>query len=247
MVDRSCIRLENVSLGYITKNEQLHVVKNANLQFFPGELIGIVGLNGSGKSTLLKGLCGALKPFQGKIFIQDQDINKIPLNELAKIISIVLTEKIQGFNLTVNDLVAAGQMPYTNSFHRLESSHLQIIDEAITLTGLNEHRFKPLNELSDGLFQKAVLAKALAQKTPIMLLDEPTAYLDYASKNNLFKLLLQLSHTSSKCILVSSHDLDLLIKYCDKILVISSNGLDLVETGKAKQNPAFIEIGGGYL
>jgi len=247
MVNQPGISAVNLSLGYKNRSGVVKVINGATFQFSSSELIGIAGLNGTGKSTLLKGLCGALPVMGGNILIQDQNIQTISLNELAKKISIVLTEKIRGFNLTVHDLVAAGQIPYTNSFHNLETKHLQVIAEAIHLTGIKEHEHKQLNELSDGLFQKAVIAKALAQQTEVLLLDEPTAYLDYASKHNLFQLLTKLCNEQSKCVLVSSHELDLLLKYCTKILVISTNGLEVITVEQARSNPAFLEIGGGYL
>lgn len=247
MVKKAFIELKQINLGYKTAKGYLRVIENASLQFFPGELIGLVGINGSGKSTLLKSISGALVPLSGEIFIDGVNILNIPLNELAKKISIVLTDKIRGFNLKTKDLISSGQMPYTNSFHQLEKKHLDVINQAIALTKLEEHQHKNLNELSDGLFQKAIIAKALAQQTPGLLLDEPTAYLDYGSKHKLFLLLKELCEQQSKCILVSSHDLDLLVKYCTKILVVSGNALELLEVGAAKNSPAFNAIGGGYL
>jgi iron complex transport system ATP-binding protein len=206
-----------------------------------------VGLNGVGKSTLLKSLCGLIPLVSGEILIEQKPISDFLPNDLAKKISVVLTEKIGGFNLTAYDVVAAGQMPYTNAFNRLEKKHTVIIDEAIKICGISNHQQKLLNELSDGLFQKTIIAKALAQQTPIMLLDEPSAFLDYASKHELFLLLKKLVDTQNKCILVSSHDLDLLLNYCDKLLIISDHKTELIATQNAKTNSAFIEIGGGFI
>jgi len=138
-------------------------------------------------------------------------------------------------------------MPYTNSFNKLSNHNLEIIDEAIRICGIAEHQNKLLHELSDGLFQKTIIAKALAQQTPIMLLDEPSAFLDFASKHDLFLLLKKLTEEQQKCVLVSSHDLDLLLKYCTKLLVISNTGIELISVSEAKTNKAFHEIGGGFI
>jgi len=169
------------------------------------------------------------------------------LNELSKKISIVLTEKINGFNLKVEDVVAAGQMPYTNSFHQLKQEHLNVIENAINTVGINKYKNYLLGELSDGLFQKTMIAKALAQQSSMMLLDEPTAFLDFASKHELFLLLKKFSTQQHKCVMVSSHDLDLILNYCNKILIIHDGIAELLEVSKAKNNEAFKKIGGGYI
>jgi iron complex transport system ATP-binding protein len=247
MEKETCIVFKNATLGYKKNNESISVLKEINLSFSSGDFIGIVGLNGVGKSTLLKSLSGLLPLLNGEIHIDERSVTDYLLNDLAKKIAIVLTEKIGGFNLTSYDVVAAGQMPYTNSFNRLENENLAIIDAAIKTCGITDHQHKLLNELSDGLFQKTIIAKALAQQTPIMLLDEPSAFLDYASKHDLFLLLKKLAHEQNKCILVSSHDLDLLLKYCSKLLVISDHSAELISTSEAKTNTAFHKIGGGFI
>jgi iron complex transport system ATP-binding protein len=247
MSEQSKIVLSNVSLGYKKNGVDVSVLKELNLSFYAGDFVGIVGLNGVGKSTLLKSICGLLPLLKGEISIDGKKIEDVSIHELAKKIAIVLTEKIGGFNLKAYDVVSAGQMPYTDSFNRLKSENIKIIDAAIETCGLKEHQWKPVNELSDGLFQKTMIAKALAQQTPIMLLDEPSAFLDYASKHDLFILLKRLSEQENKCVLVSSHDLDLIIKYCSKLLVVSPNSVELISTSQAKENTAFLEIGGAFL
>lgn len=247
MEKKECIAFKNTTLGYKKNKEFIPVLTDINLQFYSGDFVGIVGLNGIGKSTLLKSLCGLLPLLKGQLLIEEQPISNFSLNELAKKIAIVLTEKIAGFNLNAYDVVAAGQMPYTNSFNRLDPKNKTIVEEAIKTCGISNHKYKLLNELSDGLFQKTIIAKSLAQQTPIMLLDEPSAFLDYASKHDLFLLLKKLTEEQNKCILVSSHDLDLLIKYCSKLLIISNNGAELIPVSAAKTNQSFLEIGGGFI
>lgn len=241
------ISLKTLSIGYKKTSGTIPVLQGINLDLYPGDFVGVVGLNGTGKSTLLKTICGLLPPLAGEIFIEGLAANQFSLNELAKKISIVLTEKIGGFNLTAIDAVAAGQIPYTDSFNRLEEKHISIIKKAIEVSGIKDHRYKLLNELSDGLFQKTMIAKALAQQTATILLDEPSAFLDYASKHDLFLLLKKLCETEHKCVLVSCHDLDLLLKYCSKLLILSDNSLELVPASEGLQNERFRAIGGGYL
>jgi len=247
MRNECIIELINASLGYKTQALALPVLNKLNLRFYPSDFVGVVGLNGIGKSTLLKSLCGLLPLLSGEIKIEQRLLTTMLLDEIAKKIAVVLTEKIGGFNLTAFDLVSAGQIPYTNSFHTLNKENYLIIEEAIKTCGLSNHQHKLLNELSDGLFQKTIIAKALAQQTPIMLLDEPSAFLDYSSKHDLFLLLKNLSEQQNKCVLVSSHDLDLLLKYCNKLLVISENETQLISTSDAQINQAFLSIGGGFI
>ena len=247
MKTNNAITLKGTTLGYKKAGEITPIIKDLNLSFSQGDFIGIVGLNGVGKSTFLKSLCGLLPILGGEILIEERNSSEFSLSQLAKKISIVLTEKIGGFNLTAYDVVAAGQIPYTNSFNHLKPEHISIINSAIEACGIKEHQNKPVNELSDGLFQKTVIAKALAQQTPIMLLDEPSAFLDYASKHDLFILLKSLTEKQKKCVLVSSHDLDLLLKYCSKLLVICAKGVELIEVSNAKTNKAFQQIGGGFI
>jgi iron complex transport system ATP-binding protein len=246
MVTKNCIHIKQGAFGYLKNNKAIEVLKEINLEAFPGDFIGMVGLNGSGKSTLLKSLSGVLPILKGEILIDGFSINAISHNDLAKKVSVVLTEKISGFNLTSFDAVAAGQLPYTNLFNTLEKQHIEIINAAIEICGLKKHEHKLLSELSDGLFQKTMIAKSIAQQTSILLLDEPSAFLDYASKHQLFILLKSLAQ-EKKCVLVSSHDLDLILKYCNKLLIVKDGFAQLITTTEAITNPAFKELSGGYL
>ncbi len=246
METKICITINEATLGYKKNKQNVEVLKNINLNFNTTDFIGIVGLNGTGKSTLLKTLCGLLAPLNGSIHINNKNYNQLTTLELAKQISVVLTEKISGFNLTCFDAIAMGQLPYTSLFNTLTTQNYTIINNAIELCGLKNHQHKLLNELSDGLFQKTMIAKCVAQQTPIMLLDEPSAFLDYASKHELFLLLQKFTIQQQKCVLVSSHDLDLVLKYCTKLLLVNNNSAELISVVNAPKNPVFIELSGGH-
>lgn len=247
MSEKEYIQITNARMGYKKPGQAVDILRHVNLSFYAGDLVGIVGLNGIGKSTLLRSICGLLPLLEGQIFIEGKEIRDLSFEDLAKKIAVVLTEKIGGFNLTLFDVVASGQIPYTDSFHRLTEANISIIDSAINRCGIKAHERKLVTELSDGLFQKTMIAKALAQQTPILLLDEPSAFLDYASKHDLFSLLEELSRKEDKCVLVSSHELEMLLKYCNKLLVISQSGMELISCEEARQNAAFKQLTGGFL
>jgi len=247
MDNRAAIHISNANFGYTKHKTSVDILKNITLKFGKGEFIGVAGLNGSGKSTLLRSVCGLLPLLKGDVSINGISLSELSASELAKQASIVLTEKISGFNLNCYDAVAAGQMPYTNIFNALEPEHKKIINSAIEACGLLLHQNKLLTELSDGLFQKTMIAKCIAQQTPVMLLDEPSAFLDYASKHELFLLLKSLAEKDNKCILVSSHDLDLVLKYCHKVLLVKNSTAELIPIEEARWHTVFKELSGGYL
>jgi iron complex transport system ATP-binding protein len=247
VVGEKFITVSGGCFGYRTSNKQTLLLKDVNVELHRGELTGVVGMNGAGKSTFLRSVAGLQPALGGVIELGGKPVDKLTAAELSEKVSVVLTERFGGFNLKVHDLVAMGQMPYTDSFHRLKEEHLRVIDRSMELAGTTAFKFQEVHELSDGMFQKALIAKALAQQTPAMLLDEPSAYLDYASKHKLFKLLKDLCEKESKCILVSSHDLDILLKYCDNLLIAADGGIEKVKVSQAMSNKWFIELGGGYI
>lgn len=188
-----------------------------------GHLTGLIGDNGIGKSTLIKTLCAYLKPLAGNVFINEKSVRDYSLIQLSKLISIVNTERVSGFNLTAFDVVAFGRTPYLNIFSQLNEKDKEIVNLSFEKVGISSLKNKLMEELSDGQRQKVMIAKALAQETPIIILDEPTAFLDYSSKHQLFEILKDLCQTQNKLILVSSHDLDVVFKYCDEVLWMKGN------------------------
>jgi iron complex transport system ATP-binding protein len=239
----SKLKISNLRIGYVSKKQTTVVYEYISASFNEGMLVGIIGKNGLGKSTLLRTVAGLQEKLGGEILINGQPSDQIERQELAKEIAVVLTEKVGGFNLTVKDLVSLGRVPYTNAFNELKKDDERIIDECISICGLNEHQLKPLAELSDGLFQKAMIAKGLAQQTSVLLLDEPTAYLDFPSKHQLFELLKKVSVEEKKCIITSSHDIELILKYSSHLLIMSENSeFEFIETSTYKSSELFRKV-----
>lgn len=211
---------ENLTTGYRKKNADVIVNNVINLSIEKGKFIALVGENGIGKSTLIKTITGILKPIKGNVFIENQNISSIDIHQLAKYISIVLTEKLPPSNLTVYELVAIGRQPYTNWLGKLTRQDKQKINEAIALTQIAPFLNKKFYELSDGQLQTVLIARALAQDTAIIILDEPTTHLDLPHKVSLLKLLKKLASETNKCILYSTHDIDLAIQLTDEMVVL---------------------------
>lgn len=211
------IEVIDLKIGYLKHKP---IFKNIAFKALPGELIGIIGNNGVGKSTLIKTLTKSLEPISGEIIINQINSTKYTPQQLAQVISIVNTERIGGFNLTVWDVVALGRTPYINIFGKLNSSDIEIITQSLERLHILQMKDVLIDELSDGQRQKVMIAKSLAQQTPIIILDEPTAFLDYNSKHQLFFTLKQLCEQQAKLILVSSHDLDLMNKYTHRSFIL---------------------------
>ncbi len=213
------LQVKDLNIGYAQKE----ILSGLDFSIGKGELVGLVGSNGIGKSTLLKTIIGSLKPLSGEISLNGRSLNSISAQELSKIISIVLTDKLGGFNLTVFDIVASGRIPYLNAFGQLKEEDVKIVNESLDTIGIKNISQNYFDELSDGQKQKVLIAKSLAQQTPVILMDEPTAFLDFESRLQLFSLLKQLAKEQSKTIIVSSHDLDVLFRNVDKVLYLKGD------------------------
>jgi iron complex transport system ATP-binding protein len=219
------ISARSLEAGYLLPKKQTKVIlKDIHLDLYAGELLCLIGANGSGKSTLIKTLSGILKPLSGKVDIAGIDSAIYTSASLAKEISIVLTEKIETDNLSVRSLIALGRYPYTGILGKLSAEDECSIEWAVKVTGLSEFINKDIRDLSDGERQKVMIARALAQQTKLIFLDEPTAYLDMQNKYEIMALLRKLSREEGRSILLSTHDLDLALQFSDKICVLSSSG-----------------------
>jgi iron complex transport system ATP-binding protein len=218
---RTILETSNLSIGYKTKKTVVTIAKNLNLNLISGKLISLIGANGIGKSTLLRTITGIQQPLSGNVFLNDKNITTYKPLELAKNLSLVLTEKLPPSNLSVFELVALGRQPYTNWIGTLTETDIEKIQEAMQLTQIEHLAAKKHYEISDGQLQKVLIARALAQDTPLIILDEPTTHLDLLHKVSLFKLLKKLTQETQKCILFSTHDIDLAIQLSDEMIIMT--------------------------
>lgn len=224
-MQKKVLHTTNLTIGYKSKSNKSIIAENININLLSGKLIGLIGANGIGKSTLLKTITGILKPLEGAVFINDKSIETFKPQDLAKELSLVLTEHLPPSNLSVYEIVALGRQPYTNWLGNLTLEDKIKIEEAINLTDIGLFQHKKHYEISDGQLQKTLIARALAQDTDLIILDEPTTHLDLVHKVTLLKLLQKLAHETGKTILYSTHDIDLAIQLCDEIIVLTENEL----------------------
>jgi len=215
------LHTQNLSIGYAKGKSVTIIQKDISLDLEKGKLVALIGKNGIGKSTFLKTITGILEPIAGSIVLNNKNLLDYDTNELAQEMSLVLTESLPPSNLTVYEIVALGRQPYTNWLGTLTLEDQQKINEAIALTGISDFIHKKHYEISDGQLQKVMIARALAQDTSIIILDEPTTHLDLVHKVTLLKLLSRLTHETGKTILYSTHDLDLAIQLTDEMIVFT--------------------------
>ena len=226
------ITLEQLSVGY---KGFPPVVSNINVEIKSGELTCLIGSNGIGKSTLLKTLTGFLPKLSGRLLLDGRDINMLSQRERAKYISIVLTYKSDVQNLSVTEMVGMGRMPYTGFWGKLNTSDQTIVAEAIEMVGIEHLKNRMIQTLSDGERQKVMIAKALAQQTPVILLDEPTSFLDFPSKVEMLQLLHRLAKETNKVVFLSTHDLELALRIADRLVELNKNGLRVVPAQQVKE------------
>lgn len=195
--------------------------KDLELVLESGKITCLLGKNGTGKTTLLKTLFGEIKPLIGEVYLSQQKITTFSQQQIAKQISIVLTEKIEQVFLTVQEMVSLGRYPYLNFFGTNSNYDKKVVQEALEVTGIKKIENKLFHQLSDGEKQKVMIAKALSQTTPIIFLDEPIAFLDYPSKLQILNLLREIAQEQNKAILIVLHELDLAIRMADCLWLIS--------------------------
>ena len=224
MTREETIRIQDLSIGYRTKHSVKCVAEGISDSICSGELTCLLGENGAGKSTLLRTLSGFLPPISGEVFILGKSLSDYKERELATVIGVVLTERTNLQNMTVEELVGMGRSPYTGFWGRLSAEDRAKVGEALDMVGIAGLRERLVQTLSDGERQKVMIAKALAQETPIIFLDEPTAFLDYPSKVEILRLLGRLSHDMGKTIFLSTHDLELALRVADRVWLMSRQG-----------------------
>ena len=237
MENKIVLQAKKISIGYSHKKEKNVVASNIDITLKKGKLIALIGANGIGKSTLLRTITGIQKPLSGAVFLNGKSIHELDSLTLAQNLSVVLTEKLPPSNLTVFELVALGRQPYTNWIGTLSNDDIAKVNEAIELTQITHLSHKRHYEISDGQLQKVLIARALAQDTPLIILDEPTTHLDLLHKVALFKLLKKLTQETQKCILFSTHDIDMAIQLSDEMIIMTPESVvqdqpcNLIENG----------------
>ncbi|WP_435622713.1 ABC transporter ATP-binding protein [Flagellimonas sp.] len=218
-VKNQILTVDNLSIGY----PSITVAKNISFALEKGSLCAIVGINGIGKSTLLRTLGGLQSKKSGEIRVDDHPLESLSPLQLAQKRSVVLTEKTTSKNLTVQELIALGRQPHTNWLGKLTKKDRSRIEKSINTFLLDKLRHKKCHELSDGQFQRVLIARAMAQDTSLILLDEPTTHLDLHHKVQILKLLQELAHEQHKTILFTTHEIDLAIQTCDFMLILDGN------------------------
>lgn len=226
LLQDNTLDINNLSIGYSHGHNQTVIASAITESLMPGQFTCLLGPNGAGKSTLLKTLSGFIPPLEGNIRIGNIDINSISGADMSKLLSVVLTERLPMENMRVEQIVALGRSPYTGFFGRLSSHDIKIVEESMHLVGIIDMRNRNASTLSDGERQKMMIAKALAQSTPAIFLDEPTAFLDYPGKVEIMQLLSSLCKNQGKMVFLSTHDLEIALQIADRLWLMSrSKGL----------------------
>ncbi|MGM9832316.1 MAG: ABC transporter ATP-binding protein [Candidatus Limisoma sp.] len=218
------IYTESLSAGYRKRKSVTTVLRDVNLELHVGELVSLLGANGAGKSTLIRTICGLQPPLAGKVVIGGENVSRLTPRQLSKTIALVTTERTYAGGLTVGELVGLGRHPHTGFLGRLDEHDREIVAGAIEKVGISHKAESYVAELSDGERQKVMIAKALAQEAPVIILDEPTAFLDVASRIEVLQLLHDLARDDRRTILISSHDIQQSMALSDRLWIVSESG-----------------------
>ena len=222
------IELKNIEIGY---NSALLSIENLVLE--TGRFYAIIGKNGIGKTTFIHTVLGLIPTVKGEIDINGQNIHQISANQRAKLVAHV-PSKFEGVqHLSTRNFIAMGRAPYTNFLGKLGEEDWKLVDEISAELGIESFLQKDTSELSDGERQIASIAKALVQKTPVIVLDEPTAFLDYANRMSVQKLLQKVAKNTNVCIIQSSHDLELCLEFADEMLIVEPNKKTIIPISRA--------------
>lgn len=220
---RNLLHTNDLDIGYLDGDHRKVVRQGLNLTLNRGELTALLGINGVGKSTLLRTLAGFQPPLSGEIFLNQERIDTYTQQARARLVSVVLTDQVVVGDLFAYEVIALGRHPYLGFFGRLTPTDHAIIEEVVTSVGIAELTHRRMSSLSDGERQKVMIAKALAQQTPIIILDEPTAFLDMPSRIEITMLLRNLADRYGKAVLLSTHDLDLALDLSDKLWLMGKD------------------------
>jgi len=219
------LELKDLAIGYRMGRSGERIVRSGLSAVLPkGGLTCLLGLNGAGKSTLLRTLCGFQDPLGGQVLLEGRNLAEYGRKELSTRIAVVLTDSSSGQGLTVEEVVSLGRYPYTGYFGLLSARDTDIVRSSLRMVGMTDFSSRAVSGLSDGERQKVMIAKALAQECPVILMDEPTAFLDISSKEEMMLLLSRLAHDSLKSILLSTHDVNLARRYADCWWLLGGDG-----------------------
>lgn len=230
--NNAILTARELAVGYRNGSQTVMLLSGLNLNLERGKLVALLGQNGAGKSTLLRALTCDERPLAGSIEVNGRDLLEMSQKDRSRIIGLVSTERIQAGALTVTELVGLGRQPHTGFLGRLDDEDRTIIQQAMADAGIINKANDYMASLSDGERQKAMIARALAQQTPIIILDEPTAFLDVASRIETMRLLQTLAHDRGKAVLLSSHDISQSLMLADELWLITTERQVLTGTTK---------------
>jgi len=233
------LNIRNLETGFeLQKGRKLALHHSLSFELGEGQFISILGPNGAGKSTFIRTLLGFRKALSGDVYYENTSLHDLAVKELAKKVAVVLTDKIDESFLTVYEIVSTGRYPYTGFSGRLTDEDHSFVSDALNLVGMREFANRSFQQLSDGEKQKVLIARAVAQQTPIIMLDEPVAFIDAPGKVEIMELLKYLSREHYKGIIAATHDLEAALRFSDQLWLLGSEGkvasgkpMELLEKG----------------
>ena len=218
------MEIENLTVGYRSGRHERVLMEHLDLSLTQGGVTALLGANGRGKSTLLRTIAGLQPPLAGRVTVDGMDISKCQPSQLARLLTIVTGQSAGAGSFTVEELVRLGRQPYTGFFGRLSPHDRMIVEEAMEMVGVKPLATRHVATLSDGERQRVMIAKAIAQQTPVIILDEPTAFLDVANRLELLSLMREVSHTQDKAVLMSIHDVSSVMPVADELWLVVPDG-----------------------
>lgn len=232
------IAIKDFTIGF----KERALLEKVYTQFRGNTLTAIIGRNGAGKSTFLKALAGLNDKYEGEIIVNDEILRKLPRGRLSKLIAYVNTQRPRLANLKCRDIVTLGRSPYTSWHGRLTREDEGKVEESLKMVGMEDYADRYFNSLSDGEAQKIMIARAIAQDTPVMILDEPTSFLDFPMRKELAQLLRFLSQEKGKTVIYSTHEIDIAMKYSDFVALFHDKKIINEAAEEMKRNPVLKEL-----
>ena len=239
MENKVTVELRNLTTGYVARSSRVLIEKNVNASLYEGEFCCLLGPNGAGKSTLLRTLSGFMPPLSGTVMLFDRPLGAYSDQELSRKISVVLSDRPSVTSMNVEQLVALGRSPYTGFWGRLTDRDHKVVEHSMELAAVDSFRHRLVDTLSDGERQRVMIAKALAQETPVIFLDEPTAFLDFPSKAEMMRILRHLAHKEGKTVMLSTHDINMALDLADSLWLVDKRiGMETGTTAELAESGA---------